>query len=179
MQNPQTFSVLYANHYGSVLRYAYRRVGADDAPDVAAEVFAVAWRRMDDIPPKELPWLYGVARKIVANHLRSSQRADRLVTRHAGEASRTPMVRDVGEQVAEANAVQRAWSRLSADDRELLALIGWERLGVGEAARVLGCSAAVCSVRLHRARRRLQSQLSQEEATDRGLRGEMKPEVRT
>ncbi|MBW8801884.1 MAG: sigma-70 family RNA polymerase sigma factor [Streptomyces sp.] len=179
MQNPQAFSVLYANHYGSVLQYAYRRVGADDAPDITAEVFAVAWRRMDDIPPEVLPWLYGVARRIVANHLRSSERADRLMARHAGEASRTPMVRDVGDQVAEANAVQRAWSRLSADDRELLALIGWERLGVGDAARVLGCSAAVCSVRLHRARRRLQSQLSREEVTDRGLHGEMKPEVRT
>lgn len=109
----------------------------------------------------------------------SSERAGRLLARQASEASRAVAVRDVGDQVAEANTVQRAWLRLSAEDRELLALIGRERLGVGEAARVLGCSAAVCSVRLHRARRRFQNQLSQEEVTDRGLYGETKPEVRT
>ncbi|MFF8024783.1 RNA polymerase sigma factor [Streptomyces sp. NPDC007896] len=171
--------MLYATHYDAVLRYAYRRVGADEAPDIAAEVFAVAWRRMNEIPPKVLPWLYGVARKAVANHLRSSERAGRLLVRQASEASRVALVRDVGDQVAQANSVQRAWLRLSAEDRELLALIGWERLGVGEAARVLGCSAAVCSVRLHRARRRLENQLLQEEATDRALLGETKPEVRT
>jgi RNA polymerase sigma-70 factor (ECF subfamily) len=36
------------------------------APDVVAETFLVAWRRLDDVPADPLPWLYGVARRVLA-----------------------------------------------------------------------------------------------------------------
>ena len=47
----------------------------------------------------------------------------------------------------------------SADDRELLLLVGWEQLDHAAAARVLGCSRTALKVRLHRARRRLAAHL--------------------
>jgi RNA polymerase sigma-70 factor (ECF subfamily) len=53
-----------------------------------------------------------------------------------------------------------AWAELRDGDREVLALIAWEELSVAEAARVLNCPAPVFSVRLHRARRRLERLLS-------------------
>jgi DNA-directed RNA polymerase specialized sigma24 family protein len=49
-----------------------------------------------------------------------------------------------------------AWAELNETDREVLALVAWEELRVRDAALVLGCSPPVFSVRLHRARRRLE-----------------------
>jgi RNA polymerase sigma-70 factor, ECF subfamily len=49
-----------------------------------------------------------------------------------------------------------AWDQLSFSDREVLALVAWEDLSVHDAARSLGCSAPVFSVRLYRARKRFE-----------------------
>ncbi|MBL1065214.1 RNA polymerase sigma factor [Streptomyces sp. 7-21] len=163
---------MYAQHYEAVLRYARRRVGADAAPDVAAEVFATAWRRIDAVPRDALPWLYGVARNTVASHVRAERHAVHLAERVA-HTHPPGTGRDAGDQVAARHLVLAAWSSLAEPDRELLALIGWEGLTVRQAARALGCSAATCSVRLHRARARLRSALAQQE---RGGAGELQGE---
>ena len=44
------FERLYAVHHRAVLAYCARRVSRWDAWDAAAEVFVVAWRRIEDIP---------------------------------------------------------------------------------------------------------------------------------
>src|SRR3972149_6421473 len=76
----ESFRRVFSRHYGAVYAYAARRVGWDDAPDSTSEVFTVAWRKFRSVPaePDTLPWLYGVARRVVANHLRSQRRRDRL-----------------------------------------------------------------------------------------------------
>ncbi|MFD9434162.1 RNA polymerase sigma factor [Streptomyces sp. NPDC060002] len=157
------FRAIYAKHYNAVLRYAWRRVGADAAPDVAAEVFTVVWRRLDQVPTNMvLPWLYGVARKVVSSHVRGTERTEHLAGQWDGQAA---VSRDVADQVTVRHEVRRAWLSLGESDREVLALIGWEGLNVREAARVAGCTAATFSVRLHRARSRLRHALSRAEAT--------------
>jgi RNA polymerase sigma-70 factor (ECF subfamily) len=55
--------------------------------------------------------------------------------------------------------VAAAFARLKGGDRELLALAVWEELDAGEIATVLGCSRNAARIRLHRARRRLTSEL--------------------
>jgi RNA polymerase sigma-70 factor (ECF subfamily) len=162
MGEPERFRVMYTEHYGAVLRYAQRRVGADAAPDVTADVFATAWRRMEVVPDHALPWLYGVARKTVANHLRAQHQVSRLRAQDGWHET----VRDVGEQVTARSAVHQVWATLGESDRELLALIGWEGLTVPQAAQVLECSTATCSVRLHRARSRLRRALARQEQND-------------
>ena len=78
--------VLFGAHHADLLRYAARRVGPDAAPDVVADVFLVAWRRRGDLPADgALPWLYGVAHRIVANHQRGERRRLRLRARLAAE----------------------------------------------------------------------------------------------
>ena len=58
-----------------------------DAADVTAETFLVAWRRYDDAPPGDgRPWLFGIARHVLANHHRSGRRRDRLGLRPAAGA---------------------------------------------------------------------------------------------
>jgi len=66
----QRFARLYRDHYAAVLRYARRRTDLDSARDVAAETFLVARRRLPDVPAdpaQAQPWLYGVARRVLAN----------------------------------------------------------------------------------------------------------------
>jgi RNA polymerase sigma-70 factor (ECF subfamily) len=45
-------SNLYQRRYASVMSYALRRVEGDSyrATDLVADIFIVAWRRLDDIP---------------------------------------------------------------------------------------------------------------------------------
>ena len=65
------FTGLVREHSTAVVRYFARRGPRQDAEDLAAEVFATAWRRRDDIPSEaELPWLYRTAGFTLANHRR-------------------------------------------------------------------------------------------------------------
>ena len=82
-----TFELAYRTWGTAVLRYVLRRSASrEDALDVVAETFAIAWRRRADLPaePDEaLPWLFGIARFCVANTARSARRAGRLGERLA------------------------------------------------------------------------------------------------
>lgn len=150
----ERFATLYAAHYGTVHAYGSRRVGPEAADEIAAETFLVAWRRFDELPAEPLPWLYGVARNIVLRHRTQAGRQLQILEALDREpvAARVADDHDAG--------LWTAWAKLRDGDREVLALIAWEELSVTEAARVLGCPAPVFSVRLHRARRRLERLLS-------------------
>jgi RNA polymerase sigma-70 factor, ECF subfamily len=146
----ERFAGVYAAHYGAVYAYGARRVGPDAADEIAAETFLVAWRRFDDLPTEALPWLYGVARNVVLRHRTKTQRHLQTVETLPRGPITAPETDD-GDP-----SLWTAWAKLRDGDREVLALIAWEELSVAEAARVLGCPAPVFSVRLHRARRRLE-----------------------
>jgi RNA polymerase sigma-70 factor (ECF subfamily) len=146
------FEAIYAEHYGRVLGYVLRRAPATAAADVVADVFLVAWRRLDHVPDEPLPWLLGVARKTLANERRGGRRRAALVGELGQEGpARDTEMPDDDRLPALADAVDR----LRETDRELLRLIAWDRLTTREAAIVLGVSHAACRVRLHRVRRRL------------------------
>jgi RNA polymerase sigma factor (sigma-70 family) len=148
------FRSVYARHYADVVRYGLRRLdGSPAAEELAQEVFLVAWRRRWDVPSHALPWLYGVARRLLANHWRA-QRALPVSSAGRDELREHPAA-DRHAGVTELLDVRAALSRLSDDDQEILRLVAWEQLTVAEAALVLGCGATAAKVRLHRARRRL------------------------
>lgn len=149
------FSQMYGAQYGRIHAYAQRRVGAEAADEVAAETFLVAWRRLDAIPSEPLPWLYGVARNVVLRH--RAGHARQAAARDALELERPAPAPVDGDDTS----LWDAWHQLTETDREALALVAWEELPVADAARALGCSAPVFSVRLHRARKRLERLLDQ------------------
>jgi RNA polymerase sigma factor (sigma-70 family) len=157
------FRAVYEANYHRVLGYVLRRtVSLEDAEDVVAETFLTAWRRLEQLPPGSgtRPWLYGVARKALANHQRGELRRERLSGRlHAGSALPSPHPVDADREVAR---VAAAFGRLGNDERELLALVAWEELDAGEIAVVFGCSRNAARIRLHRARRRLARELERE-----------------
>jgi RNA polymerase sigma factor (sigma-70 family) len=149
MSPEESFRELFGRHYGEVFGYTARRLGRDDAADATAEVFTVAWRRIRSVPeePGALPWLYGVARRVVANHQRSRTRKDRLSARALSE----PEPRFESDSVD----LDAALAALRESDREVLRLVAWEGLGPEGLAKALGCSRNAAVVRLHRARARL------------------------
>ncbi len=69
---------LFDAHYRDLVAYATRRVGPDGADAIAAEVFAVAWRRRAEVSPEPVTWLYAVARDVVLHEQRSHARRSRL-----------------------------------------------------------------------------------------------------
>ena len=154
----ERFEDIYRAHYGSVRAYALRRADTQAAQDAVAETFLVAWRRLDAVPADELPWLYGVARKVLANQRRSSRRSERLARRLA-ETDPDGDTPGPEEGVVEADAVRRALATLGERDRDTLMLVAWEGLEGARAARAAGCSRSAFAVRLHRARRRLADEL--------------------
>lgn len=158
--NIDRFDRCFDAHFDQVLAFALRRcVNRDDAEDVAAETFATAWRRVDRLPDCELPWLLGIANRVIRNQQRSSRRRLRLAGKLQTTQTHT-RGRDHAELVGERDAAARALSRLSDAHRELLQLIAWEGLSNEDAAAVLGCSNAALRVRLHRARRAMEKQLA-------------------
>ncbi|MGD9571100.1 MAG: RNA polymerase sigma factor [Thermoleophilia bacterium] len=156
-RTPAAFEALWDAHFDAVLGYARRRSDPDAAPEAAAETFAVAWRRWDEVPDDPLPWLLGVCRRVIANQRRGEGRRRRLLARLAGLPPE--VVPDMAEVRAEADAVRSAFLRLGARDRETLALVAWDGLTPAQAADVCGCSPGAFANRLHRARRRLAGEL--------------------
>jgi RNA polymerase sigma-70 factor (ECF subfamily) len=142
------FDANFRRYAARVHAYALRRSDAEIAQDVTAETFLIAWRRREEAPADPLPWLYGIARGVLANEHRAATRRGALLGRLASEPLGTATA-------TQGHEVLGALARLSARDGELLLLVAWEGLSIREAASALGCSAPTLAVRLHRARRRL------------------------
>jgi RNA polymerase sigma factor (sigma-70 family) len=155
----ERFEGLFRANYAAVRAYALRRTSPDAAQDVVAETFLVAWRRLDDVPADALPWLYGVARRVLANQRRTASRGAALEQRLSGS---TPPAAspDPGDSAGDAELLRLALGRLSERNREALTLVAWHGLSGARAARAAGCSRAAFAVRLHRARARLAAELA-------------------
>jgi RNA polymerase sigma-70 factor (ECF subfamily) len=157
----ERFNALYRAHYRAVLSYAARRTDPDTARDVVAETFLIAWRRLDSVPAdsgQAEPWLYGVARRVLANADRSQRRTQRLAARAIHDLA-DEALDDPALVVSERHRVLQALRRLPEAEREALRLVGWDGLDLAGAALAMGCSRSAMAVRLHRARRRLESEL--------------------
>jgi RNA polymerase sigma factor (sigma-70 family) len=154
----------FREHSPAIARYFLRRCAtAGDAEEAVTDVFAIAWRRIDRLPPEPETrlWLFGVARNVLADQRRAARRRARLGDRLSATAPpATAAAPDPTAATVEALAVRDAWRSLPEGDRELLALVAWDGLEVGEIARVLRLPAPVVSARLYRARRRLAHRLS-------------------
>jgi RNA polymerase sigma factor (sigma-70 family) len=161
----QRFEALYRTHYAAVARFVYRRTAPDGAEEVVAETFAVAWRRLEDVPADALPWLYVVARNLLYAERSSVERARRAAIAGTGDHGRDP-----ADAVGERDRVLVAFATLSERDREALRLIAWDGLSQNAAARVLGISRVAFAMRVSRARRRLAVALA-ETGADAGRAG--------
>jgi RNA polymerase sigma-70 factor (ECF subfamily) len=151
----ESFRELYDVAYPKVMAYALRRAGnREDALDAVSETFVVVWRRLENVPGegRAMAWVYGVARRVLANQYRSRDRRASLENRLKDDQTREP-----GEESFD--VVHEALARLRVRDREILTLAAWDDLDNAEIAEVLGVSERNVAVRLHRARKRLALEL--------------------
>ena len=157
------FRGLYDRHHREVLAYFLRRTDQDSAMECTEDVFLVAWRRFGDVPSGdgELKWLYGVARRVLANRRRSVMRRSRLTRRllvlgaESPEEPEAQLIQKVEEQ-----EVIDALAQLSSTDQEIVRLAYWEELPHVDIGRIVGCSAGAVATRLHRAVRRIEKELT-------------------
>ena len=152
------FRRLYDESFAQIRTYCLRRLPPSEVNDAVADVFLVAWRRIDKAPDGDDArlWLYGIARNVVRNVDRSIRRRSRLRGRLGGLAANAdPTPEAVVVRRAEDEEVLRKLEDLRPIDREVLRLSVWEQLGNNEIATVLDIDPHAVTMRLRRARRRM------------------------
>lgn len=162
----ERFEGLFRANSRPILAYALRRVAQpEDAADALSEVMLIAWRRLDEVPPghEARLWLFGVAQRVLANQSRSSDRRIRLGERLRQTVAET-FARDHAAVHESQQVIRAALRRLPDTDREILLLVTWEGLEPSEAAQVMSITPSTARTRLHRARARLRTELTEEES---------------
>lgn len=133
---------LYNRYRARIFDYAsFRGASMDEAEEVVEEVFVVCWRNLSKLDHDILPWLYSVARKVLANQRNKRRRRVARETVLSGDEPSLGL--DLGDSLEQKLAVRRllqGLSRLPEKDREALLLVGWDGLKTAEAARAFGCS---------------------------------------
>lgn len=154
----EAFRRLYESYSTRILAYCFRRIGPDLAHDALAETFLVAWRRFNELPTGDetLPYLYGIAAKVLSNSRRSSRRRTRLDSRlqslgvdHSADASTYVLQSDQNRRVLD--AIQQLGKR----DREILMLYTWEEVPREKIADMMGMTKSAIDQRIHRSYKRL------------------------
>lgn len=156
------FDSLYQAYHQEVLAYFVRRIPRPDAEDATADVFTVAWRRLDEVPQGDeaVAWLYGVAHRVLSNHWRAHRRLLRLRRRLGGMASSSPEAPEtLIVRSAEDRMLLDALEQLRSSDKEILRLATWEGLAHSTIGELLGVSESAVSQRISRARDRLAKEL--------------------
>jgi RNA polymerase sigma factor (sigma-70 family) len=183
-ERARRFDVLFATYSADIVAYCgWRAPSASDAQDAVADVFLTAWRRLDQLPEGDAArvWLYATARRVIANHRRSSRRRVALQERLALEAAARPQ--EPPSPDPEETLVHAALRRLRPRDREVLLLAEWEGLSPAQIAAVLGCLTVTARGRLHRARRRFQAAfeelVAREDSENTGREAALRPRTTT
>jgi RNA polymerase sigma factor (sigma-70 family) len=156
----QAFSAIVDRHFAVIHRYLARRIGSDRADDLAAQAFAVAFRRRGDFDAdagSARPWLFGIATNILRNDLRAERRMLAAVARLerggaddlADEVERS-LAR--AEAASEVRRIAGAIATLDPDQRDVLLLHAWGELSQSEIAASLGIPVGTVYSRLSRAR---------------------------
>jgi RNA polymerase sigma factor (sigma-70 family) len=155
------FEALFVRHSAAVRSYAVRRSAGIVVDDVVADTFLVAWRRLDDVPEHALPWLLGIARRVLADHRRAAGRRRSLLERLLREPPASAWIAPTGLSAELAGALRA----LTEHEREALLLVAWDGLSPRDAAAAAGCSNVAFRGRLHRARRQVATRLGMDLAT--------------
>jgi RNA polymerase sigma-70 factor (ECF subfamily) len=160
------FVDLYDRYQRYVASYCARRTSPERVDDAVSEVFLTAWRRIGDMPDGDatLPWLYGVAYKVIGHQWRSGSRKRSLEEKL--ESLGVEPVTSPEEFLVlreESERVLAALARLSATDKEILLLAAWEELSHDESAEVLGIKTEAVRQRFHKAKTRLTREFNKNE----------------
>jgi RNA polymerase sigma-70 factor (ECF subfamily) len=145
---------LFEAHAGFVLRLVQRLgVRVSDAEDVTQEVFMIVHRRIDDLHSgvAARSWLFGITRRVVANHLRKAKRRiEHVASIDAGVTLDDPAAHL--QLARDRERLERALARLDLDKRTVFVLFELEGLEMREIADLVGCPVNTAYSRLYAAR---------------------------
>ena len=154
-----SFERAYMQYLPAVSGYLYRRVERQHVEDLAADVFAIAWRKRATVAEgEELPWLYRIAANVVSNH-RRKQASGAALFASLRPADSAPSAEEI---VAADASLAAAWRQLRPAEREVLALALVEDLAPAQLSVALGVSVNAATIRVHRARAKLARLLAAE-----------------
>jgi RNA polymerase sigma factor (sigma-70 family) len=156
------FEELYRSTAKHLLAFIARRTTEpEEATDLLAETYTVAWRRLDEIPPgtQATLWLFGVARNLLMKNAHQHRSQQNLVHDLTQELARLAAYRPETTDDGLTDKMQACLKRLPAKQREILLLTAWEGLKPREIAKITGSTANIVRVRLHHARQRLAQEL--------------------
>ncbi|HEY7469831.1 MAG TPA: sigma-70 family RNA polymerase sigma factor [Acidimicrobiia bacterium] len=155
------FVEIYRRYGKPIQAYCARRTDRSQVADAVAETFLVAWRRFEQLPEGDaaLPWLYGVAYRVLSHQWRHRTRSRSLVERLSGLTGIETVPPDVVVvRSEEYRMVLTALARLRTIDQEILRLTVWEELSYPDVALVLQIEEGAVRQRVYRARRNLGSE---------------------
>jgi RNA polymerase sigma factor (sigma-70 family) len=160
----EDFETMFSDHATAVHAYLARRAPMA-ADDLLSEVFMAALDSRASFDPRRgevRPWLYGIARHIIAGHFRSIARAARPSrVESVGITDEWEAVDARLDAIAVGDDLRDALRELSPDEREVLLLVAWEQMSPSEAAQVLAIPTGTARSRLHRARKRINALLGE------------------
>ena len=160
--NHEAWEQIYRSVYPRLWAYAAHHVGRDAADDVVSETMTRAVTGIAGFrwtPAGLEPWLFGIARRIAADHHRRAGRRKRWSRAVAAPAATLPA--DVAETADEHAAVRAAFNRLSDSDREVLELRVIAGMSPEQTADVLGRRPGAIRTAQSRALARLRKRLGQ------------------
>ena len=152
--------------YDRLYRYCYYHThNRILAQDIVQEAFTRYMERYGSLDEKNaVPYLYVIARNLCIDHYRrQGMQAEKNVQEKTYEQEQT-----IGLTESEDNtlitklSVQRALSRLSEDERELLLLISVNEVSAREAGMILGISRFAVYRRLRLAQKHFRTELGKE-----------------
>ncbi|HVR32467.1 MAG TPA: sigma-70 family RNA polymerase sigma factor [Acidimicrobiia bacterium] len=167
----EAYGAFFRRHSRAVTTYAIRRCGnADDVADLVADTFMIALQASGRYIPETdtaLPWLYGIARRVLARQRRRSAGFTRLLAKSTHSQVRfqgieEDAIADAIDAIRTAPALAEALGELSKGERDVLELVAFEGLTPSEAAIVLELTPNAARLKLSRARRHMRGLLGTE-----------------
>ncbi|MGW4686404.1 RNA polymerase sigma factor [Streptomyces sp. NPDC004244] len=155
----EAFPELVRAWHAPLWRYVRGMVGsAHLADDLTQEVWVGVVRGLPRLrqPERFAPWLFTIARRAVADHLRHVYQAAETVVEDADADVDDPL-----GDVLTAMQVEAGLNGLPPLEREVLILFHLEDLPLAACAQVLGVPPGTVKSRLHRARRMLRGALAE------------------
>lgn len=136
----RAFAALYDLHLDAVYRYAFYRLRTDaEAEDVTSDVFHRALVAMPKYQPRRpfLAFLYGIARHVVADRLRSA-RPQASFTDAIAHPSDAPGPEETAVRLDDARRLRSAIARLTPLQQEIVILRSIDGRSTKEIAAVTG-----------------------------------------
>lgn len=174
---PAAFDALFQHFHPRLVRFLSKRLNGTsvDPDDVAQETMVKAWTKRDQFDPRYQfsTWVYTIAQRTAADHLRKQTRDE-----YSDRLDNVAQTIDSPEQsLVSSEATETVWTTaeriLSTRQYSVLWLRYGEEMTIKEVAKTLSMTSVSIRVLLHRARAALQPHLELDEPRT-GFRGEFK-----